>query len=227
MLKNMNYRIASLLSDTLDFSPFSWTLIKFSIPGNTALHYAVQLDHRESITLLLDRGAHVGVQNSNGDLAVKFMSAETLEYLLDRCITTKSQLLEKDYQIIFDYRLLVCQQPNVEPPPVEETELLAAMSEVNELRPMLKHPVLTSFLDLKWRTMSSSRYQRLLFIHTVFSIALTGYILGTFVPLTMIQKFGTDTTLSNTTCSQPDTINTTSSYETTSNATKVQSFHIT
>lgn len=140
----------------------------------------------------------MGVQNSNGDLAVKFMSAATLEFLLDRSIATKGQLLEKDYQIIFDYSLLMCKQPNADSVTVEETELLAAMCEVSELRPLLQHPVLTSFLDLKWQNVTSGLYWRLLFIHAAFSITLTVYILVTYVPKTMLLEFGKDIKFRNT-----------------------------
>lgn len=161
---------------------FSIHLRKFPFPGNTALHYAVELDDRDAITLLLDSGAHMGAQNSNGDLVVKFMRAETLEYLLDRSISSKGQLLDKDYQIIFDYSLLVSKEQRPEPVPVEETELLVALSEVVELRPMLKHPVLTSFLDLQWQNVTSGLYWRVFLIHAFLSFALTGFILMVYVP---------------------------------------------
>lgn len=60
-------------------------------------------------------------------------------------------------------------------PPLPETEVLWYMSQSKKHRHLLKHPVITSFLWLKWKRISSS-YNKNLAFYISFVICLTSYI---------------------------------------------------
>ncbi|KAK7590247.1 hypothetical protein V9T40_001860 [Parthenolecanium corni] len=178
--------------------------------GNTVLHYAFKADDREIIRLLLENGAYIGHKNFNGEMPVKFMSPETLENYLNESITTNGRVLgEEDYEIIFKYNLLAPPKQYIPKNRksgyssesagiadkyeiVSETEPLVAISEISELRPLLKHPLFTTFLNLKWYTIRMYFWINLAF-YLIFWSLLTTYILYIYGPITAIVASQNDT----------------------------------
>ncbi|RZF33768.1 hypothetical protein LSTR_LSTR008027 [Laodelphax striatellus] len=176
------------------------------IKGNTPLHYAAKLNNKEFILLLLTSGAYVGQRNALGEPALADVSPKIFEKYLDDCLTTNDKLPREDnYEIIFRYNFLAppkvqkheditssramlqiesnmkgMDEPTDEV--ISETEPLLYMSRSSDLRPLLKHPVLTSFLHLKWHRIRCFFYCNLTF-YIFFWMFLTAYILTTYAAM--------------------------------------------
>lgn len=164
--------------------------------GNTCLHYAAKLGDRDYILPLLDQGAYIGKRNVLGDPPLADISPKILESHLNRCVKTNGKSPnDVNYEIIFAYNFLCppkiykikdtdSHQTQLEgqlytSENIPETDPLLYISEVPELRPLLKHPVLTSFLHLKWFAMK--RYYKVnLAFYIGFWALLTLYTLLTF-----------------------------------------------
>lgn len=161
--------------------------------GNTVLHYAVKMNDDKMVKTLLEAGAYIHIKNNAGLVPLHKINAKVLEEYLDGCITTNGKRSrDLDYQIIFDYSLLIPPRrytslDMLQHQPVEnglheeydklsETEPLLLMSNLPELRKLLKHPVLTSFLYLKWYAVRKYFFINLIF-YLAFWLVLTSYIL--------------------------------------------------
>ncbi|XP_039294517.1 transient receptor potential cation channel protein painless-like [Nilaparvata lugens] len=173
------------------------------VKGNTPLHYAAKLNNKEFILLLLSSGAYVGQRNTLGEPALADVSPKIFEKYLDDCLTTNDKLPREDnYEIIFRYNFLAppkvqkhedltssramlqieSNMKGVDEPTdqvISETEPLLYMSRSSDLRPLLKHPVLTSFLHLKWHRIRCFFYCNLTF-YIFFWMFLTAYILTAY-----------------------------------------------
>ncbi|VVC40501.1 Ion transport domain,Ankyrin repeat-containing domain,Ankyrin repeat [Cinara cedri] len=177
--------------------PFELDINRGDDKGNTCLHYAAKVGNRDSTMSLLEAGAYVGKRNVLGDPPLADISPKILESHLNKCIKTNGKSpKDMNYEIIFAYNFLC--PPNAYnkhkdvdnfqaqlegqeyvPENIPETDPLLYISEVPELRPLLKHPVLTSFLHLKW--FAIKRYYKVnLAFYIGFWALLTIYTLLTF-----------------------------------------------
>lgn len=171
------------------------------VKGNTALHYAAKVADAEIILTLLRYGAYIGEKNMLGESAFINIPYKIFQRYLDECIGENDKLPREDnYEIIFKYNFLVpprkCYVPAYKSPTrfesandnvaaavdtVElphskcETAPLNTMTEYPELRPLLKHPVLASFVNLKWYTIRKYFYLNTAF-YVLFWLLLTFYI---------------------------------------------------
>ncbi|XP_018897750.2 transient receptor potential cation channel protein painless isoform X1 [Bemisia tabaci] len=165
------------------------------LKGNTVLHYAAKTGNQDLIFLLLDHGAYIGTRNVFGEPALADLPPKILEAYMDQCVGTNDKLPREDnFEIIFKYNFLVPPKvpiygksnsnaiEDVESNdkavlPTSETDPLLYMSQSPELRPLLIHPVLTSFVNLKWYSIRRFFYYNLAF-YASFWLLLTVYILG-------------------------------------------------
>lgn len=143
------------------------------IKGSTALHYAGRNRDDETVMKLLSAGAFIGSRNRLGDPSIADVSADTLERYFDQCIETNGHRPSEDtFTVTIHYDCLVPPTKNTalgsrndncsvtlmmqdeeqkEPARfAEEMSAILYMSEHEELRRLLKHPVISSFLYLKW-----------------------------------------------------------------------------
>lgn len=189
-------RSFALLLKKSELSPFALDINQTDDKGNTCLHYAAKMNDRDFILALLDQGAYVGKRNVFGDPPLADISHKTLESHLNKCVKTNGKSPKDiNYEIIFAYNFLcppkVYQHDDVNsyptqlesqeyaPENVPETDPLLYISEVPELRPLLSHPVLTSFIHLKW--LAIKRYYKVnLAFYIGFWALLTAYTLLTF-----------------------------------------------
>lgn len=175
--------------------------------GNTALHYAAQRWPAEAVRVLLECGANVGMKNQFDEVAITQIPAETFEDFLNTfCMKTNSMdLNHENFELTFDYTFLAPSNDNLpktlqkidpEDPaisklvdssekfPLPETEALWHLGQSKEHRHLLKHPVVTSFLWLKW--LRIRRYfNRNLRFYLLFTYLLTWYIFQNFGGLTL------------------------------------------
>lgn len=189
-------RTFKILLKKCEVSPFELDINLADDKGNTCLHYAAKLGDRDFILSLLDQGAYVGKRNILGDPPLADISPKVLESHLNKCIKTNEKSPKDiNYEIIFAYNFLcppkVYKYKDIDnyqtqlegqeyyPENIPETDPLLYISEVSELRPLLKHPVLTSFLHLKW--FAIKRYYKVnLAFYVGFWALLTIYTLLTF-----------------------------------------------
>ncbi|KAL1459408.1 hypothetical protein WDU94_011392 [Cyamophila willieti] len=169
--------------------------------GNTVLHYAAKNGNPELILMLLRHGIYIGTRNKFNEPALQDIPPKVLEAYLDECLqTNKMRKEDPKYELIFRYNFLVppkietfdTQDPEIglqmepaigqvpELATVSETDPLLYMSQSKELRPLLCHPVLTSFIHLKWFSIRRFFYINLSFYLT-FWLLLTAYILTFYV----------------------------------------------
>jgi hypothetical protein len=104
------------------------------------------------------------------------MTHDTLKKYLDECIAAKPRKFgDEEQEIIIDYSFLVPPKKFEEFGP--EIEPLENITQHQELRPLIAHPVLASFLYLKW-----SKFTLLFFINVImFSLFMLS--LGWFIIL--------------------------------------------
>ncbi|KAK7580104.1 hypothetical protein V9T40_000733 [Parthenolecanium corni] len=177
---------AKCLELILSSTPDNFLTEDFLDDMDTALHYAIAMDNRDLIRLLIERGAFIGATNSSGEVAVKMMKPATLEYFLNastfkfgcnydelylrfNCSFEKLDNLEG-----FNYNFLAYRQQNIR---TNETQLLVALSKIPKLKPYLRHPFFLVFLDFKWHVyyMNTLFYTNLIF-YILFVVMLSIYI---------------------------------------------------
>ncbi|XP_069672285.1 transient receptor potential cation channel protein painless-like [Periplaneta americana] len=173
--------------------------------GNTALHYAAKNEDEYAVSTLLKHGAYIGIKNVFDEPPLANISPRMLESFLNECLDTNGEFPREDsYEVTFSYKFLVPPQSENtqqrrnsqlttlplynsqdagEPPvrshsstTITETEPLLYISRSRDLRYLLKHPIFTSFLDLKWHRIRIFFYVNLIF-YILFVALLTLYIL--------------------------------------------------
>ncbi|XP_065199687.1 transient receptor potential cation channel protein painless-like [Planococcus citri] len=124
------------------------------VNGNTALHYAVAWQEAKAIGLLLQNGAYMCTENKNGMIPLKSINPEILQQYLDSCISSNNYPPEHaDYQITIDFKLFMPQQQQLGGEKQEnicESKPVLILHEDSTFNKLLSHPVITSYLCLKW-----------------------------------------------------------------------------
>lgn len=170
----------------LDVNAMDWL-------GNTALHYAAQNKDQETVLILLEHGSYIGSRNLAGDMPISGIEPETLEKFLD----TRLQM-PNDESLLFKYDFLV---PAADlhsvlmnrnlfdemdagmmtlSSPSPEMDPLVHISLSNKLRHLLLHPILSSFIHLKWQHGGNLYHYHLAF-YVVFVWLLTFIILQHYI----------------------------------------------
>uniref|UniRef100_A0A1B0BSL0 Ion transport domain-containing protein n=1 Tax=Glossina palpalis gambiensis TaxID=67801 RepID=A0A1B0BSL0_9MUSC len=128
--------------------------------GSTPLHYAVKYRNNEAIRELLRRGSYIGAKSCFNDLSIDGVSPELLEEHFDNCITSNNRKLgDKNFEIIINYmNLLPRLEVSSSKMPVkqlrDEMAPIAFIAKSKEHRHLLQHPLITSYLFLKWHRLS-------------------------------------------------------------------------
>ncbi|CAH1370781.1 unnamed protein product [Tenebrio molitor] len=159
---------------------------------NTPLHYALRYADEETTQQLLKLGASLASKNDFGIMPIEDIKPELLEKHLNECIKFNSK--EKnydDFKVTFNYNTLIPMSKNQSKSNPEsgnylcnevtaETEMFAYMSQSPELKRLLKHPVIVSFLLMKWHKIRLLFYTNLLF-YILFVVSLIIYIFTCYV----------------------------------------------
>ncbi|XP_028177403.1 transient receptor potential cation channel protein painless [Ostrinia furnacalis] len=166
------------------------------LKDNTALHYAARNGDSDTVLELLRNGACIGLRNKFNEPPLADINAKTLETYLDECITTNGERpSDDDYEIHLKYSFLVYPNNSLEnelsKPLMDnannnikeydailapETDALLYMTRNDELKQLLKHPVITSFLYLKWQRISCLFFANITF-YSLFWLCLILYII--------------------------------------------------
>lgn len=150
--------------------------------NSTALHYAVKYNQSSVILDLLKQGAYIGVKNMFDNLPISDINPKVLETHLDNCIATNGDRAGDDtFELQFDYTNLVpvemreSKKQALEICP-NEMETIEYMSKSSELRHLVRHPLISSFLFLKWNRLAFIFYVNFL-LCLFFAISTVAYIL--------------------------------------------------
>lgn len=145
--------------------------------GCTPLHYAVRYRNDQAVNALLKRSSYIGTKNSFGETPIDDVNREVLEEFLDSCVTTNVRRSgDEEHEISIDYNFLMAPKASKTDDEFrQEIEPLQIISDNSELRPLILHPVLSSFLFLKWSKLSLLFYGNLL-LFSMFMISLIIYI---------------------------------------------------
>ena len=174
--------------------------------NNTALHYATQKWPQHIIRALLEIGANIGMKNQWNELPIVKIDPGTMEDFLDEfCLNSKYDVNDDKFELTFNYSFLA---PPKEDLPIEaqaelrinddpenqklsddeddnqkfalpETQSLWHMGQSKEHRHLLKHPVITSFLYLKWGRIRRY-FNRNVRFYLLFVFILTWFIFENF-----------------------------------------------
>jgi ankyrin repeat protein len=146
--------------------------------GETALHIAARDGNQDTVVMLMKHGADLMFTKFRQP-PLSQIDRITLKRFFDECLETNDKTPHhQDFRLTFNYNFLApksnskCRNENAEMP------VLLYMSQDRRLRNMLKHPVITSFLYLKWNLARSLFYINLLF-YTVFLCILTAHVMLT------------------------------------------------
>jgi len=173
------------------------------ILGNTALHYAVQFWDQDTVTRLLLLGANIGIRNNLEEAPISHILPDTMEDFLNvHCLKSEGNPTNENFRITYKYDFLAPEKEgkpisstvnlslNVsateegKKTPTPETDVLLYMAKSKDHRHLLKHPVITSFLSLKWSRISG-KYNANIFFFCIFVMALTLYIFSTYGGLSL------------------------------------------
>jgi len=129
---------------------------------NRALYIAVERGFRYRAKLLLSKGADVRVFERGSKILLPDSLSIVKEILDDCLLTNKKPLTSKDLKIWFNYQLLL--------------NILPRIAESKLHRDLLKHPVMSTFLSLKWENVKFV-FILDIFFYSIFLFFLTTYIL--------------------------------------------------
>ncbi|XP_018017020.1 CARD- and ANK-domain containing inflammasome adapter protein-like, partial [Hyalella azteca] len=146
--------------------------------NQTALHIAGAMNNQDAMTILLEHGAYLGerrmIGKQNMGTVLNALMAKTLEKTMDNCIKVQSQAVEQNgtldperkkriieedtlncnYTLELNCQFLMSPTPS-EPTKVQQLEnevsLLYDVSQSQEHRNSIKHPLIQTFLYAKWR----------------------------------------------------------------------------
>lgn len=161
----------------------------------TALHYAVKYNNQSAILELLKRGAYIGVKNSFNRFSISEINPKILEKHLNNCVTTNPDHRSGDdnFEIIFDFTNFVpitTKQKFVDDMEKKDTKAdlnainicademapIEYMSKSNELKHLMKHPLIASFLFLKWHRLATIFYINFI-LYSIFCVNILSYIM--------------------------------------------------
>lgn len=148
--------------------------------GYTPVHIAALNDFSSCLRLLLDHGGDVTKKTNGNVSALSFIARRTPEVIkyfegkLDQSIKLHDhELGDTDCEIQLDFRILV---PDIR---AGETRLLLTCIEVGQKR-ILRHPLVRTFLHLKWRQIRKY-FVLSLIIHAIYVFLCSTYILNVFL----------------------------------------------
>lgn len=168
---------------------------QLDIYGCTALHYAVKYNNESAILELLRRGAYIGVKNTFNRFSISDISSKVLEKHLDNCVTTNAdhRCGDDNFEIMLDFTNFVptsTKQKSVEHMELADTKAennvsticademapIEYMSKSNELKHLMKHPLIASFLFLKWHRLATIFYINFI-LYSIFCVSILSYIM--------------------------------------------------
>ncbi|XP_011700182.1 PREDICTED: uncharacterized protein LOC105457287, partial [Wasmannia auropunctata] len=145
---------------------------------NTPLHYAAKSGYKEAIDLFLNQDCYIGHMNKCNTPPIADIPMITLSSYFDRYMQkldeqTKESKIEFNYRCLKPYHDSQIQDSDIRKFP--ELVVFMYIADDSNLKHLLKHPLLSSFLYLKWRSTQNFLIFNF-FINTSFYVLLNFYI---------------------------------------------------
>ncbi|GJQ64926.1 pain [Trypoxylus dichotomus] len=134
--------------------------------NNTPLHYAGMINDSSIPLKLLKRGASLANRNDFDSIPLEDLDSKVLEQHFDDCIEVKESGDKQGIIVNFDYTSILptFDKKQVKTKdeeaalievtkPFNETDVIRVISETAELRHLLIHPLIASFIRIKWHRM--------------------------------------------------------------------------
>ncbi|XP_022224528.2 transient receptor potential cation channel protein painless [Drosophila obscura] len=155
--------------------------------GQVPLSYAVKYRNTKVAQELLRQGAYIGARSAFGELPIQEMDPKVLEEHFDSCITTNGEKPgDQGFEIVINYKNLMRReresgQSTIAHPHQLQDEMtpIAYIAETKELRHLLQHPLISSFLFLKWHRLSVIFYLNFL-LYSLFTASIITHTLLKF-----------------------------------------------
>ncbi|XP_071564470.1 uncharacterized protein [Temnothorax nylanderi] len=148
--------------------------------GNTALHYALERNWYEAATVLLKEGSYLGQVNKFNNIVIADIPEFTLSSYFNDCIQLKNEWTDK-CTIEFDYRCLMPHENFTDQQEISratcEMEVILYIANNDTLKHLLRHPLISSFLYIKWYMIRHVLYANFVF-YTMFYFFVNAYILS-------------------------------------------------
>lgn len=148
--------------------------------GLTPLYYTIRYKNDQATKALLRR-CYVGKKNLFKKAQIYHIEKEVFEEFLDECITREIHEASGDEKITINFNFLVAPTKGRQSF-FDEIAPLEDIANNAELRPLILHPVLSSFLFLKWIKLSIMFYTNLLFFL---------FFMGSFITYIVLYKHDT------------------------------------
>ncbi|XP_039315391.1 serine/threonine-protein phosphatase 6 regulatory ankyrin repeat subunit B isoform X2 [Solenopsis invicta] len=147
--------------------------------NHTALDIAIYRDNRDCVQALISYGVNLAAVTKTGDTSVSVIfdnisePVDLLTDALNSCVKIpENNTLEKYKKIIVNFKILA---PDHQMQMAVVTAIIAAVSNMKQLA-ILQHPVVETFLRLKWKRLRIFFFV-LILIHLFFAISLSKYAL--------------------------------------------------
>jgi len=148
--------------------------------GETALHIAARMGSSETVLTLLRHGANIMYRISALQPPLSDIDPSVLEHFLDACIDSNDESpLQQDYMLSFDYNFLKPIKGSHESKSGKKQQYfdpemppLNYLTRKHKFKHLLKHPVITSFLTLKWKKIRFMYFTNFAF-YSLFLVVLT------------------------------------------------------
>ncbi|KAJ8710571.1 hypothetical protein PYW08_009086 [Mythimna loreyi] len=153
--------------------------------GRTPLHEACSHGHREMIALLLRKGADLSAAGKAGiskpiSILMNNLSKPTefMQEIFDSYISSQGlSLQESNCEVVVDYSVLVPDKSNMKQ--MKVIKALINTGNTYDQDRLLLHPLVQSFLYLKWRSLLPYFYS-ILVLHVCFVLSLNVYAISVF-----------------------------------------------
>ncbi|XP_065158362.1 transient receptor potential cation channel protein painless-like [Atheta coriaria] len=155
------------------------------------LHYAVKYGGKKVVRELLRRKASLANRDELNFLTITDIDHDVLKEHLDSCIEThlgdrkdenrENMFLTFDYTTLFPSQGLKRSDSELQilNTVTKECDVLLHLTKDPRLKPLLKHPLIESFLDVKWRKMCSLFWANLI-TYLLFCALLLWFILNNY-----------------------------------------------
>ncbi|XP_024874044.1 uncharacterized protein LOC112456003 isoform X9 [Temnothorax curvispinosus] len=148
--------------------------------GNTPLHYALERNWYEAATLLLKQGSYLGQVNKFNNIVIANIPEFILSSYFNDCIQLRKEWTD-GCTIEFDYRCLMPYENFGEQQKISratcEMGVILYIANNDALKHLLRHPLISSFLYIKWYMIRHVFYANFVF-YTMFYFFVNAYILS-------------------------------------------------
>ncbi|KAG5672162.1 hypothetical protein PVAND_002315 [Polypedilum vanderplanki] len=163
--------------------------------GCTPIHYTTRYKNEVATMALLKKSAYLCIPNNLGQLALNEINRDTFERFLDEAIVPINRRKKQTHMYVYGYdeQELHIDYSFLMPPENSsnsEITMLRRITKNTELKKLIKHPTLFSFLYIKWSKLS------LLFNINFFMFAM--FLLSFITYIVLCQSLEVDERKSNT-----------------------------